>query len=171
MEAAFRTALAKGEVGLTERKLAPLFKDAGKRFIEFVKARHENKPRTIEFYDSKLKRLLEFPAIADAKIDRIDESVIESYVIDRRASVSPATVNRELATLRRMLRPAQEWRDIQRVPRIRLLSGERVRDFVLSRKQEKDYLKACPQPVRDIAVLMLETGLRIGEALTWSGGT
>ena len=44
-------------------------------------------------------------------------------------------------------------------------SGERVRDFVLSRKQEEIYLAACPQPLNDIAVLMLETGLRIGEAL------
>ena len=52
-----------------------------------------------------------------------------------------------------------------RVPTIRLLTGERVRDFVLSRKQEAIYLAACPQPLNDIAVLMLETGLRIGEAL------
>jgi integrase len=64
-----------------------------------------------------------------------------------------------------MLRLAHEWREIQRVPRIRLLTGERVRDFVLSRKQEEIYLAACPQPLNDIAVLMLETGLRIGEAL------
>jgi integrase len=64
-----------------------------------------------------------------------------------------------------MLRLAHEWREIQRVPKIRLLTGERVRDFVLSRKQEAIYLAACPQPLNDIAVLMLETGLRIGEAL------
>jgi integrase len=64
-----------------------------------------------------------------------------------------------------MLRLAHEWREIQRVPRIRLLTGERVRDFVLSRKQEEIYLVACPQPLNDIAVLILETGLRIGEAL------
>jgi len=64
-----------------------------------------------------------------------------------------------------MLRLAYEWRDIQRVPRIRLLSGERTRDFVLSRKQEEIYLAACAQPLRDVAILMLETGLRIGEAL------
>jgi integrase len=87
-------------------------------------------------------------------------------VVARRASVGPATVNRELATLRRMLRLAQEWKEIQRVPRIRLLSGERVRDCVLSRQQEKIYLTACPQPLNDIAVLMLETGLRIGETLS-----
>jgi integrase len=74
-------------------------------------------------------------------------------------------VNRELATLRRILRLAYEWKEIQRVPRIRLLNGERTRDFVLSRKQEEMYLAACPQPLHDIAVLMLETGLRIGEAL------
>jgi len=63
------------------------------------------------------------------------------------------------------MRIAHEWREIQRVPRIRLLSGERVRDFVLSRKQEEIYLAACPQPLNDIAALMLESGLRIGEAL------
>ena len=83
----------------------------------------------------------------------------------RRATVGPATVNRELATLRRMLRLAHEWKEIQRVPRIRLLTGERVRDFVLSRKQEEIYLAACRQPLQDIAVLMLETGLRIGETI------
>jgi integrase len=86
-------------------------------------------------------------------------------VVARRVSVEPATVNRELATLRRMLRHAHEWREIQRVPRIRLLSGERTRDFVLSRKQEEIYLAACPQPLHNVAVIMLETGLRIGEAL------
>src|SRR5271167_641442 len=94
MEAAHRTALAKGEVGITERKVAPMFKDAAKRFIDHVEARHENKPRTVEFYASKLQRLLEFPPIAGARIDRVDEGVIESYVIARRAVVGPATVNR-----------------------------------------------------------------------------
>ena len=91
--------------------------------------------------------------------------MIEEYVVARKAAVGPATVNHELATLRRILRLAHEWRDIQRVPRIRLLSGERNRDFVLSRKQEEIYLKSCWQPLRDIAILMLETGLRIGDAL------
>lgn len=165
MEAAYRTALAKGEVGIEERKAAPMFSEIAKRFIAHVEARHENKPQTVQFYVAKLSRLLEYKPIAGARLDRIDEGVIEGYVVARRAAVGPATVNRELATLRRMLRLAHEWREIQRVPRIRLLTGERVRDFVLSRKQEMLYLAACPQPLNDIAVLMLETGLRIGETL------
>jgi integrase len=64
-----------------------------------------------------------------------------------------------------MLRLTPRVKEIQRVPRIRLLTGERVRDCVLSRKQDAIYLAACPQPLQDIAVLMLETGLRIGETL------
>ncbi len=83
----------------------------------------------------------------------------------RRPSVGPATVNREPATLRRMLRLAHERKVIQRILKIRLLSGERVLDFVLSRRQEELYLAACTQPLQDIAVLMLETGMRIGETL------
>jgi integrase len=152
-------------VGIEERKAAPMFADVAKQFIAHVEARHENKPQTIQFYAAKLNRLLEYPPIAGARLDRIDEGIIEGYVVARRAAVGPATVNRELATLRRMLRLAHEWREIQRVPRIRLLTGERVRDFVLSRKQEEIYLAACPQPLCNIALLMLESGLRIGEAL------
>ena len=109
---------------------------------------------------------LRYAPIAGARLNRIDEGVIEGYVVARRASVGPATVNRELATLRRMLRLAHEWREIQRIPRIRLLTGERIRDFVLSRHMEEVYLAACAQPLADIALLILETGLRIGEALS-----
>ncbi len=60
---------------------------------------------------------------------------------------------------------AQEWRVIDRVPRIHLLPGERIREFVLSHQQEQPYLEAAPQPLRDVALLILDTGLRPGEAL------
>jgi len=46
-----------------------------------------------------------------------------------------------------------------------MLKGERSREFVLSHQQEELYLEAAPQPLRDVAVLLLETGLRLGEAL------
>jgi len=94
MEAAHCTALAKGEVGIMERKQAPEFRDLAKRFLAHVEARHENKPQTVEFYAAKLSRLLEYTPIASARIDRIDEGTIEGYVVARRGSVGPATVNR-----------------------------------------------------------------------------
>jgi integrase len=143
-----------------------MFSDFAKRFVERFEVRHDNKPQTVAFYAAKLSRLLEYQALASTKLDQVSESLIEQNVIERRASVGPATVNRELATLRRMLRLAHEWKEIDRVPKIRLLSGERTRDFVLSRQAETLYLAACPQPLHDLAMLILETGLRIGEALS-----
>lgn len=175
MEAAHRAALAKGEVGLGERKAVPLFAEFAKQFKKSVETQCAAKPSTVEFYFSKLDRLLEFTPLAQACLDQIDEAMIASYVQHRRAvlhgdkPISPASVNRELATLRKALRLAHEWRIINRVPRIRMLPGERTREFVLSRDQERIYLEFAPQPLKDAAVLMLDTGLRVGEvlALEW----
>lgn len=165
MEAVCKTALAKGEVGIIEKEPAPTLKQFSVRFIEAISVRCAEKPRTIEFYREKLTRLLEFPAMASSKLDAIDEALIEKYVQERRKQVAPATVNRQLATLRRALRLAHEWKVIDRLPKIRLLQGERTREFVLSREQEPVYLNAAPQPLKDLALLMLDTGLRDGEAL------
>jgi integrase len=112
-----------------------------------------------------MTNMVKFAPLGTAKLDRIDESLIERYVQARSKEVMPATVNRHLATLRRSLRLAQEWKLIDRVPRIRLLPGERNREFVLSGRGEPEYLEACPQPLRDVASLVLDTGLRVGEAV------
>lgn len=55
---------------------------------------------------------------------------------------------------------------IDRVPRIRLLRGERQREFVLTQEQEKLYLATLPHPLGDVAVVLLDCGLRLGEALS-----
>jgi site-specific recombinase XerD len=151
MEAAHRTALAKGELGIRERKPVPILLDFAEQFKKSVHTRCADKPSTVQFYENKLARLLEFMPVAGARLDRIDEAMIDSYVQHRRESVSPASVNRELATLRKALRLAQEWRIIDRVPRIRLLPGERVRDFVLNHEQEQLFLAKAPQPLTDFA--------------------
>jgi len=166
MEAAHRTSLAKGEVGIKERRLAPTLKDFAQRSIDAIQVRCAAKTRTVEFYGQQLARLLDFGPLANAKLSDIDEALIESFVQHRSAQVSRATVNRALATLRRLLRLAQEWRVIDRVPRIRILNGERNLDFVLNHAQELAYLEAAAQPLKDIALLILDTGLRVGEALT-----
>ena len=165
MEAAHRTALAKGEVGIVERHPAPTLKNFAQRFVDAIQVRCAPKPRTIAFYVQKIGRLLEFEPLATASLDAIDEARIEQYVQQRAKQVAPATVNRELATLRRLLRLAHEWKEINRVPRIRMLPGERIRDYVLSHATERFYLEIAPQPLRDVAILLLDTGLRVGEAV------
>jgi integrase len=184
IEAAYKTALAKGEVGIMEKKPAPTLKEFSRRFLDSIATRCAAKPKTVGFYAQQISRLLEFEALATARLDSIDESLIEAFVQHRRAQVSRAganrkkrrrarpkrlvtlaTVNRALAALRRLLRLAYEWHVIDRVPRVRLLSGERNREFILTHAQERLYLESAPQPLEDVATLILDTGLRIGEAL------
>jgi hypothetical protein len=174
-EANFRALLAKGEAGILERPAAPILKDFAQKFINAIEVRCAEKPKTIEFYSQQLKRLLEFEPLANAQLDAIEESLIESFVQHRRQqlsraganrkkrkgvkqaprkTVSAATVNRSLACLRRLLRLAHEWHVIDRVPRIRLLPGEQNREFILSHQQEVLYLEMAQQPLKDIAALI-----------------
>ncbi|MGA2184762.1 MAG: site-specific integrase [Bryobacteraceae bacterium] len=172
IEAAHRVRLAKGEAGIHERPPAPTLAEFGPRFEAAIKTLCADKPATVTFYAEKLRRLLADSQLPDVRLDAIDEAVIDGYKQrrTRQASrygrpLSPASVNRELATLRRLLRMAQEWKVLDRVPRIRLLRGERNREFVLNHRLEPAYLEAAPQPLRDVAVLILETGVRPGEAV------
>lgn len=169
IEAAMRVALAKGDVGLGIRPALPTLREFSKRFLNFVGTRSAAKPNTIAFYANYTAALLGFDVLATAPLDRIDEGLIEQWVEWRSRkpgrAVRPATVNRGLATLRRMLRLAQEWRLIDRVPRIRMLPGEKPREAILSPEQEARYLDAAPPLLHDVAVLVLDSGLRLGEAL------
>jgi integrase len=69
------------------------------------------------------------------------------------------------AALSRVLHIAVEWKLIATIPKIRRLKGEKQRSFVLTHKAEAKYLSLAPQPLKDAAILMLDTGLRVGEAV------
>lgn len=143
----------------------PTLRSFEERFIDAIKVLRSTKPQTIRFYSQQFAALLAFGPLADARLCDIDDALIEAFVEHRAATCTIATVNRGLATLRRALRLAQRWNVIDRVPQVRRLPGEHEREFVLSREKEAEYLAACVQPLRDAATLMLDTGLRVGEAL------
>src|SRR4051794_28745686 len=68
-----------------------------------------------------------------------------------------------------MLGLAVEWGVLEFRPRISLLSGERHRDRVVTREEERLYLDQAPEPLRSIATVLVETGLRPEEcySLKW----
>lgn len=146
IEAAHRTRLAKGEVGILERKKMATLREFGPRFQAEIKVHCAEKPMTIKFWNEKLMRLLEFEPLASSPLDKINKALIAKYVQSRHGDVAVATINRELATLRRMLYLGHDWDEIGAVPRIAMLKGERSRDFVFTRQREKLYMNAAPQP-------------------------
>jgi integrase len=177
IEAAERTRRAKGEAGIKEKPKCPTMAQFAPKFTAAIETTCSEKPATVGFYKEKLRRLLADQKLPGTSLDAIDEAVIDAYKQRRsrqksryKRTLSVASINRELATLRRMLRLAQEWKMLDRVPRIHLLRGERQREFVVSHKLEPIYLNAAPQPLKDVAILILETGVRPGEAanLQWS---
>lgn len=169
-EAKVKSDLALGLVGLTATKPGPVFAKYAPQFREFVRRHNANHPRTVGFYEEKLDRLLEYRPLAECRLNQIDEKLIEGYKHQRRKTVEAATVNRELATLRRALRLAwHTFKLISRVPVIAMEPGEVERDFVLNYTQEAAYLAAASDPLHDFAILSLETGVRAGEgaSLRW----
>src|SRR5437773_638972 len=109
IEAAHRTALAKGEVGIRDKKPVPtLAQFADNDFLPFVRSTSENKPNTVRFYENSADNLKAFAKLADAPLDGITSDMVAAFVAKRQAQrqerrkdkpLEVSTINRDLATL------------------------------------------------------------------------
>ena len=146
-----RDALAKGEVGIVERKPPPTLREfAEQKFRPFVET--TCKPKTLAYYLNGVKNLLAFEKIASARLDTITTETITKYATHRRtAGLETSSVNRELQVLRRMFALAQEWGITEKkLPKVAMLPGENHRTRVLSAEEEALYLAAATQIGQDI---------------------
>jgi hypothetical protein len=92
MEAARRTALAKGEVGLRDRKAVPtLVAFIESDFLPFVRTTFAAKVKTKAYYENGAKNLLAFDKLANEPIDAITSEKIAGFVAKRQADF--ATLN------------------------------------------------------------------------------
>ena len=98
IERAYRTSLARGDVGVVERKKIPTFQEFSKAFMDAIPVRSAEKPATVGFYADRITRLVKYRPLREARSDTIDDALIERYVTLRRTVVAPASCNRELAT-------------------------------------------------------------------------
>src|SRR3954464_9766797 len=65
MEAAHKTSLAKGEVGIRDRKPVPsLAQFADTDFLPFVRTTSEGKPNTVRFYENSVSNLKAYDKLA-----------------------------------------------------------------------------------------------------------
>jgi integrase len=168
MESAHRTALAKGEVGIREKKPAPTLKDFLKNdFLPFAETRHAAKPLTYRYYKQGSDMLLK-SAMAGLPLDEITDQHAQAFAA-KFSALSASGINRGLRTLRRALNLAYQWKKMDRPVKFTLAQGEHQRDRVLTVDEFTRYLNACPQPWRDCATMILDEGFRPGEvfALRW----
>jgi integrase len=178
IEAAYRTALAKGEVGITERKKIPAFKAALADFLGWSEREHQAHPATYRRYVTSSVALLRY--FKDMSLDKITPDEVERFktvrlsqcrtvrgkdkrrVTDKK--IQPATVNRELACLRAMFNHAIKADVPLRNPigktAAKALREDNEQTRVLTYDEQEKYLAKATPMLRDVATLMLETGAR-----------
>jgi integrase len=168
MEAAHKTALARGEAGFRERKKVSLGDFIKDEFLPFVESKFKAaKPRTLRYYQYGAKTLQECD-FASLNLDDITDQHAGHYAA-KKSNLSPSTVNCGLRTLRRAVSLAYQWGKLDRMPKITLAKGERQRERVLTELEVSKYLASCAQPWKDAATIMLGTGMRPSEvfSLRW----
>jgi integrase len=173
MEAAHKTSLAKGEVGLRDRKLAPTLREfAEDDFLPFVRSTFAAKQKTLKYYEYGVKSLLAFEKLADARLDTITGETIGGFVAKRRErGLEVSSINRELQALRRMFHLAEEWNKVEKaLPTVKMVPGEKHRERVLTPQEESLYFRAAntkameqhadPRLLADVGRILLDCALR-----------
>jgi integrase len=183
IEAARKAALAKGEVGIKDLAPAPTFREFSERFLTWVE--NEKKPNTVKYYNDMVRILLRYQSLASARLTQIDRDLIAKYTEKRRGArktgvrrekegvqhtiidraITSTALNHEVGTIRRILNMAADWGVIEYVPKIRLSGTGKQVERILTPAEEEEYIETAPQPLRDFAVVCLDTSLRPGELL------
>jgi integrase len=92
----------------------------------------------------------------------------------RRDGLKPASINRELATMKKAFNLAVkewEWLKDNPVARVSMEEENNKRDRWLTAEEEERVLEVCPPWLRELVTFALNTGMRLGEILSleWKG--
>jgi integrase len=180
MESAHRTSLAKGEVGIRDKKVIPTLKNFCIERVEpWAKSTFEQaSPKTWLWYGFGIDSLKKSRTLANLKLNEIGPELVAEYASERqRDGLQISSVNSCLRALRRVLRLAVEWSVIEASPKVKFLAGERRRERVISSKEEALYLAAALPLLHDVSTVLFDTGMRPEEChslkwenINWDGG-
>ncbi len=171
IEAAFRHELALGRIGIEPKIKAPTFKQAADDFLVWSKAEHAGQPTTYQRYYFSCQSLKKY--FGAVKVDRINKKTVEDFIVWRSAqtsrktkdSIKRETVNHELTLLKAVFNRLVDAKILRDNParKVKQLKANERNFHVITHAEEKLYLLAAPQPLSDVAILILETGMRCGE--------
>jgi integrase len=159
--------LAEGRAGIVRRASCPTFEDfVNKEFLPWSKRQHQAHPRTHQRYQVSSRPLIAF--FGKLRLDVITSGQVEKFKLARSEEISPAGTNRDLAALRFILNLAVRQDYIARNPVIgaRFLPEGPGSMRVVSQTEQERYLAKANSLLRDVATLILETGMRPEEVYT-----
>jgi len=169
-EAILRCKLSRGEKIREEEKQIVTFEDFLLDWLR-VYAKPNNKASELRSKEVIGYRHL-IPAFGKLALEDVQGGEIERYKAKKIAEgLHPKTINNHLTVLRRCLRSAQEWGNIERLPVIKLLKTPPPETHFLSEEEERVFLGAAQDgSVRLMFLTALHTGMRMGEliGLDWS---
>ena len=170
LESVLKAELIQGRNGLKPYKQPPLFEE----YVETFRKRIDRPlaPKMVALHENSLKALLK--VLKGKFLDQISKSTIEDFKAARakelkRGSktklVSPATVNRELTTLKKILNMAVDDELIMRNPsrKVRPFPEEIPDVHILTFEEEFKYLTLASEPLKSVAIIILGQGMRPDE--------
>jgi integrase len=178
MEAAHRSSLAKGEVGIREKKTVPTLADfISHRFEPWAEASTSAKT-WLDYYRPGIRTIQSYKPLANLRLNEITSERAADFAAWRQsAGLQVSSVNSSLQVLRRVMRLAALWGAVDVAPLIKMLPGERHREHVVKPDEETRYLAAAPQPLASVAAILIDTGMRPDEcyrlrweSVTWTNG-
>jgi len=105
-------------------------------------------------------------------ISGITRNLIEQYVAARKEAASPATVNLEIALIKKMLCKAIDWGYLEANPstKVKKFKLNNAREKVLDAEETRRLIECADSSLRPIVIIALMSGLRKGEILNlkWS---
>jgi len=131
-----------------------------------------------DFYRVGLMAIQAYPSLASLTLDAITTERIADFASHRQAQgMKVTTVNASLRILRRVLRVAEEWGEIEKSPKVRMLPGELHRERVITPEEEARYLASANSLLAEIATVLVDTALRpeecyrlVWDSITWVNG-
>lgn len=169
IEARKRVAAERGE-SLTSHK-PPMLRDFATKFLEFIEQSRLEKGSKTNYKQGW--KLLKHSKLAGMRLDHItrdDCDTTRFYVFPKRLKncteeavpyESPYSTNCAIRTLSRMLHKAKDWQLIREVPKLKLVEAP-PRTAMFTPEIEMQLLGACPQPLHDAVLVVLDTGMRNG---------
>ena len=144
--------------------------DLHDNIVPWAEAQYSAKPKTLKWYRNEARVLCDYKPLADATLDAIKGSSPTGFKSARlKEGRAIATVNSTIRALRAVLNHAMQDGLIDVAPKFKILPGANVRSWILSPEQEPKYLNACTEPLRTVATIILDAGLRPDECfrLRW----